>query len=355
MAEVLETNRTAVVLFNLGGPDSLDAVRPFLFNLFSDPAILTVGQPMRYLLARYISGRRTAAARAIYAQMGGRSPLLENTLAQGQALADVLLPFGDVRVYISMRYWHPRAEDTAAAVKRFDPDRVILLPLYPQFSTTSTGSSLKDWGDAAARVGLDRPTTSICCFPTLPGVVKPMAAETAEMIRRIGDKAPVRVLLSAHGLPERVIRNGDPYRWQVESTAAALIAATEPLVADLPKVDWRVTFQSRATPEKWLKPDTAVEVKRAAKAGCALVVVPIAFTSEHSETLIELDQEYAGIARENGAAAYLRVATVGAAPDFIAGLAELVRRTLLTDGYICSQFNRRICPVSFSGCPNSRK
>ena len=355
MAESLESSRTAVVLFNLGGPDSLSAVQPFLLSLFSDPAILTMGQPMRYLLARLISRRRAPAAREIYARMGGRSPLLDNTIDQGRALADALLPFGDIRVYIAMRYWHPRAEDTAAAVRRFDPERVILLPLYPQFSTTSTGSSLKDWADAAARVGLTRPTTAICCFPTHPGFVKPLAAETAALIRKVADAGPVRILLSAHGLPQRVIRRGDPYQWQVESTAAALTAAAEPLIADLPKVEWRVTYQSRATPEKWLKPDTAVEIRNAAKAGRALVVVPVAFVSEHSETLVELDEEYAEIARRHGAAAYVRTATVGTAPEFIGGLTELIRRSLLSDGAICSQFDRRICPAALTGCPNNRR
>lgn len=355
MVDAFETSRTAVVLFNLGGPDSLDAVHPFLLNLFSDPAILTVGQPLRWMLSRIIAGRRAPAAREIYAQMGGKSPLLDNTVQQGQALADALAPFGEVRVYLAMRYWHPRAEDTAAAVRRFDPDRIILVPLYPQFSTTSTGSSVADWGEAAARVGLVRPTTTVCCFPTLPGFVKPLANETAALIRRVAPSGPVRVLLSAHGLPERVVKAGDPYQWQVESTAASLTAAAAPLVADLPPIEWKTTYQSRATPETWLKPDTAVEVRRAAKAGRALVMVPIAFVSEHSETLVELDQEYAELARRGGAAAYVRVRTVGVEADFIAGLAELVRRSLLNGVGICSQFGRRICPAAFAGCPNNRR
>lgn len=353
MAEALQSSRTAVVLFNLGGPDSLASVQPFLRNLFSDPAILTVGQPLRFLLSRFISRRRTPAAQQIYSRMGGKSPLLENTLEQGQALADSLLAFGDLRVYIAMRYWHPRAEDTAAAVRRFDPERVILVPLYPQFSTTSTGSSLKDWHDAAVRAGLNRPTTSICCFPTHPGFIKPMAAELVSLIRKVSSSGPVTVLFSAHGLPERVIRNGDPYQWQVERTGAALKTAVDPQVSDIGGIEWKVTYQSRATPEKWLKPDTEVEVRRAAKAGRAIVIVPVAFTSEHSETLVELDEEYAEVARRHGAAAYVRVSTVGAAPEFIAGLTELVRRALLSDVAICSQYDRRICPKSFGGCPNN--
>ncbi len=350
-----EASRTAVVLFNLGGPDSPEAVAPFLFNLFNDPAILTLPQPFRWLLARFIAGRRTPEAREIYARLGGKSPLLDNTVAQAQAVADALADLGDVRLYVAMRYWHPRAEETARAVGAFDPERILLVPLYPQFSTTTTGSSLKDWNDAAERVGLRAPTTALCCYPTHPGFIRALATTTAEAIRQASAAGPVRVLLSAHGLPERVVRAGDPYQWQVESTAAALTAAVEPMIADLPPPEWRVSYQSRATPEAWLKPDTEVEVERAARSGCALVVVPVAFVSEHSETLVELDEDYAALARRHGAPAYLRVPTVGTAPEFIHGLAELARRTLLAGPGICSQYNGRICPAGFAACLHRRR
>ena len=356
--------RIAVVLFNLGGPDSPEAIQPFLYNLFSDPAILTVPQPLRWLLARLIARRRTPEAKQIFARLGGRSPLLDNTVAQAEALAAALdaalAGLGEARVFIAMRYWHPRAEETAAAVRDFDPDRVVLLPLYPQFSTTTTGSSLKEWAEMAERVGLTKPTSAICCFPTHSGFIRAMAADTAAAIRDISGcdvagAAPVRVLLSAHGLPERVVRAGDPYQWQVEKTAEALAAAVEAALPDLPAPEWTVTYQSRATPEAWLKPDTEVEVERAARAGRAVVVVPIAFVSEHSETLIELDVDYAELAARAGAAAYRRVPTVAAAPDFIAGLAELTRRALVGEAAVSSQFNGRICPAGCSGCPNLRR
>ena len=161
--------------------------------------------------------------------------------------------------------------------------------------------------------------------------------------------------LAGYALPERVGRAGDPYQWQVEKTAAALTDAVKAALPDLPAPEWTVTYQSRATPEAWLKPDTEVEVERAARAGQAVVVVPIAFVSEHSETLVELDVDYAELAARAGAAAYRRVPAVAAAPDFIAGLAELTRRALVGEAAVSSQFNGRICPAGCSGCPNLRR
>jgi len=345
-------SRTAVVLFNLGGPDSLDAVRPFLFNLFNDPAILPPPQPIRWLLARYISGRRAPVAREIYAQMGGRSPLMEQTSMQARALETALADLGDVRVFVAMRYWHPRAAETANAVAAWKPDRVVLLPLYPQYSVTTTASSVREWERAARRSGLSVPSRTICCYPSLDGFVAPMAAEAASAVREVAAVAPVRVLLSAHGLPERVIRAGDPYQWQIERTAAALVERAQAALGDLSDIQWRVTYQSRATPEPWLKPDTEEEVITAGAEGRALVMVPIAFVSEHSETLVELDVEYAAVAEKAGVPAYRRVSTVRADPGFVAGLADLVRRALGGQRDLLSDEGGRICPVECRGCPH---
>ncbi|MBZ0325473.1 MAG: ferrochelatase, partial [Alphaproteobacteria bacterium] len=163
--------RLAVVLFNLGGPDSPDAVRPFLKNLFSDPAIIGAPAPIRWFLARLISARRAPVAREIYAELGGGSPLLANTRAQAAALAGALSDAGDVQVFVCMRYWHPMSAETARAVAAFAPDEIVLLPLYPQYSTTTTESSLADWHKAAAAAGIGAPTRAVCCYPTLPGLV----------------------------------------------------------------------------------------------------------------------------------------------------------------------------------------
>ena len=348
-------SRTAVVLFNLGGPDGPKAVRPFLFNLFNDPAIITLPAPFRTLLAQWLSRRRTPAAQAIYAQMGGSSPLLPNTEDQARALADQLVENGEARIFIAMRYWNPRADEAVRAVKDYDPDLVVLLPLYPQFSTTTTGSSLREWFALADRFGLTAPTRTVCCYPTLPGFINACADLVIPAVREARQAGAVRVLLSAHGLPERVVRNGDPYEWQVEQSAAALAQAVRARAPDLGEIDWRVSYQSRATPEAWLKPDTEDEVKLAGSERRSLVLLPIAFVSEHSETLVELDIEYAEVAARAGVPRYVRVPTVKADTQFVAGLAELVRRMMVSDKPVCSQFGTRLCPTGFSGCPNSRR
>jgi protoporphyrin/coproporphyrin ferrochelatase len=191
---------TAVVLMNLGGPDSLEAVEPFLFNLFSDPAILRLPAALRLPLARLAARRRSRVAREIYHGLGGSSPLLANTDVQAHALEQVLGP--DYRCFVAMRYWHPMSEEAARRVRDWQPDDIVCLPLYPQFSTTTSQSSLRAWKAAAAREGLDRPTRSICCYPEAEGFV----AALAELIRPALAKArrggtPHRLLLTAHGLP----------------------------------------------------------------------------------------------------------------------------------------------------------
>ncbi len=347
--------KTAVVLFNLGGPDQPRAVRPFLFNLFNDPAIIGAPGPLRWLLAQWISHRRAPLARKIYEELGGASPLLANTEAQAKAL-EAALNAGDgddqVRVFIAMRYWHPMSREVARAVESYGPDQVVLLPLYPQFSTTTTGSSLADWARAAAAAGLGAPTRSLCCYPTQTGFV----TEVADLLRSalaVAGNAP-RVLFSAHGLPKKFIDRGDPYQWQIEQTAAAVAGAVTGAVsgaAPVPNLDWRVCYQSRVGPLEWIGPSTDAEIARAGAEGRPVVVVPIAFVSEHSETLVELDIEYRRLAEEKGVPCYTRVATVDTGAVFIAGLAELVRAALAGERALCSQDGARHCPGHWGGCP----
>jgi ferrochelatase len=311
--------KTAIVLFNLGGPDSPAAVRPFLFNLFNDPAIIGVPQPLRYVLAKLVAKRRAPVAAEMYDELGGGSPLLPNTQAQADALSAALGDPG-TRIFIAMRYWHPLTEEAAGSVKQFAPDRVILLPLYPQFSTTTTGSSVGAWMRAARKIDLNVPISTICCYPQENGFIDAIvdllrpALDTASR-----DGAP-RVLFSAHGLPKKIVAGGDPYQWQVEQTAAAIVARL-----DRAGLDWRVTYQSRVGPLEWIGPYTDDEIRRAGQERKPLVVVPVAFVSEHSETLVELDIAYRRLAAENGVPRYERVATVGTHPAFIAGLARLVQ------------------------------
>jgi protoporphyrin/coproporphyrin ferrochelatase len=312
--------KTAIILFNLGGPDGPDAVKPFLFNLFSDPAIINLPQPLRWLIAKLISGRRAPVARGIYRQMGGRSPILPNTEAQARALETALGP--EFKCFIAMRYWRPRAAGQVAAVKAWQPDRVLLLPLYPQFSTTTTGSSVKEWQGEAAMAGLVVPTISLHSYPTNPGFVAAVAERVRAGLAKFAGPRP-RVLFSAHGLPKKIIDAGDPYQAQVEQSVAAVVASLA-----LPELDWVICYQSRVGPMEWIGPSTEAEVIRAGADGMPLLVVPIAFVSEHSETLVELDIEYRELAQHKGVPAYIRAPTVDAEPVFIAGLADEVHRAL---------------------------
>lgn len=345
------TTRVAVVLFNLGGPDRPEAIEPFLFNLFNDPAIIGLPTLLRWPLARLLARRRAKVAREIYAHLGGRSPLLKLTTAQGEALEKSLRGRGlEARVFICMRYWHPMGDAAAAAVGAFRPDEVVLLPLYPQFSTTTTLSSMRDWRRAAARHGLDRPDRPVCCYPTEPGWIAAQVRLVGAALDQAAALGPPRVLFSAHGLPKRVIARGDPYQWQVEQTVKAVVDGLRSArgTGDL---DHSICYQSRVGPLEWIGPDTEAEIRRAGRDGRAVVMVPVAFVSEHSETLVELDIEYGKVAKEAGALGYVRVPTVATAPEFIDGLAALTQDALRRESAIGPAGGVRICPASFGNCP----
>ena len=353
-SDIMARPKVAIVLFNLGGPDSPAAVRPFLVNLFTDPAILRVPPFVRPWLARIIAYARTKPATANYALLGGKSPLLELTEQQARALEAALkdtLPELDARCFVAMRYWHPFSGAAVRAVQEWDPDQVLLLPLYPQFSTTTTGSSLTAWRAAAARAGLAKPTTALCCYHSDPG----FAAATAALLRATLDGMPAaerpraRVLFSAHGLPETIVKRGDPYQFQVERTVAAVLRALRE-----PDLDWAICYQSRATPQAWIGPSTEDEIARAARDKAPLVVVPIAFVSEHSETLVELDVEYAELAHKQGVPAYYRVPAQNSDPGFIAALAGLVRAALARGPGLCSFRGPGLCPARHRDCPHLR-
>lgn len=336
--------RTAVVIFNLGGPDNAAAVEPFLFNLFYDPFIMRQPTPVRWLLAKLISKRRAPVAQEIYAQIGGRSPILEETQNQAAALAEALGDDQEYRIFVAMRYWRPFVEDCIAKIKPFDPERIVLLPLYPQFSTTTTESFLSVWKTAALKADLDLPTASICCYPTEAGLVEVIADRTKAEIDKLSATTPVRVLFSAHGLPKKFVAAGDPYQAQVEMTVAAVVEKMA--LADLDRV---ICYQSRVGPVEWLRPYTDDEIKRCGNENKAVIVVPVAFVSEHSETLVELDIEYAALARDSGVPEYRRVPTVGIQQSFIDGLARLVRRATFSG--IESGAGGRQCPSDYAACP----
>ena len=337
--------KLAVVLFNLGGPDSMGAVEPFLRNLFNDPAILSVPAIIRAPLARFIARRRTPVAREIYKKIGGRSPIAEETKAQADALDKLLAERGVVaKSFIAMRCWHPFSDEAAAAVKAWGADRIVLLPLYPQFSTTTTASSFADWYRAAAKAGLTAPASRVCCYPDDKGFIEAIAALIHQTITKAKPGVDYRLLLSAHGLPKRTISRGDPYQWQVERTAATLVDAL-----GIEGLDWAVCYQSRVGPLQWIGPATDAEIRRAGAEGKGVVLAPIAFVSEHSETLVELDMEYAHLAVSAGVVDYLRVPTVSAHPRFIAALADLVMRANASPSTLSGN-GARICPATYKGC-----
>jgi protoporphyrin/coproporphyrin ferrochelatase len=314
--------RLAVVLLQLGGPDSLEAVQPYLTRFFTDPAIIRLPRLLRGVIARIIAARRAPVTREIYRLLGGRSPILEQTEAQRTALESALAGLGAVRCFIAMRYWHPLAHETARQVAEWGADEVVLLPLYPQFSTTTTGSAVSDWMEAAQGVGLNPPLSVVSDYPADEDFV----AAHVDLIRRAWpaeNNVRVRLLFTAHGLPLSIVKRGDPYPDRVSTTARAIV---EGLGRD--PLDWRLAFQSRVTPQKWLEPSTEAEIRRAGADGVGLVLVPLAFVSEHSETLVELDLEYAQLAREHGVPAFHRVPALGTHPTFIRGLARLVKQSL---------------------------
>lgn len=331
--------RLAIVLFNLGGPDGPEAVEPFLFNLFNDPLIIRVPQPLRWLIAKIISHRRAPVAKEIYAKIGGRSPILPLTEEQARALEQELAGDYEVRCFIAMRYWNPFAKETAAAVKAWAPDEVILLPLYPQYSTTTNMSSLRDWDKAVKAVGLAAAMRTICCYPVEPGFIAAYTELLREALAKFASSEKPRVLFSAHGLPKKVVDGGDPYQQQVEASCKAVVEAL-----GVEGLDWVTCYQSRVGPLEWIGPATDKEIERAGHEDKSLIVLPIAFVSEHSETLVELDIEYAHLAKEAGVPRYERVPAVGTHPRFIAGLGNLVKTAM-------NSSDRLLCPEEAAGRP----
>ena len=350
--------KVAVVLFNLGGPDNFRAIQPFLFNLFNDPAIIGIPNPFRWMLAKLISYRRAPTAKAIYAHLGGSSPLLKQTIDQAKALEKLFSKEEQVKTFIAMRYWHPLSNETAREVKNFGADRIILLPLYPQYSTTTTGSSITEWQRAAREAGITEPTVAICCYPQETGFIESVVKGTRSAIVKASKNGSPRVLFSAHGLPQKIVDAGDPYPDHIEMTASAVVKQLN--IKDL---DWIVCYQSQVGPLKWIGPSTDDEIARAAKDGVPIVIAPIAFVSEHSETLVELDVEYHELATSLGVTEYYRVATAYITPQFINGLKGLVKKALevfkdTDDSEVIQIFSGagcKICSVTGSKCRNNEK
>ncbi len=337
--------KKAVILFNLGGPDKLENVEPFLFNLFNDPAILDIPNFIRFPLAKFISKRRTPIAKEIYKELGGYSPILKLTNEQSQKLETKLNNnnLDEFKCFVVMRCWNPRALKVVEEVKIFNPDEVILLPLYPQFSASTSASSIKEWEDICKKKNYNFKTSIICCYPTDYNFIKAHSLEIKKKIKNLNN---FKLIFSAHGLPQRNIKKGDPYQWQIEQTANKIVE-----FLNIKNLDWIISYQSRVGPLKWIGPSTDTIIIENSKLKKDIVIVPIAFVSEHSETLVELDIEYKKIAEINGCDNYIRVPALGINETFIESLKNLI---ISKNDY---KFNEKIiapknrCPSNFVKCP----
>jgi len=320
--------RVGVLLLNLGGPDELDDVRPFLYNLFSDPEIIRL--PFSWLqspLAWLISTLRAKKSQENYRQIGGGSPLRHVTEAQAQALQEQLQQQGhDARVYIGMRYWHPFTEEAIARIKRDGIERLVILPLYPQFSISTSGSSFrlleKIWEEDPSLNKIEY--TVIPSWYQQPGYLEAMAQLIAQELEQFANRDSVHLFFSAHGVPvSYVTEAGDPYQQEIED-CTLLIMRT--LNRPNPHT---LAYQSRVGPVEWLQPYTEDALKKLAEQGVEdLLVVPISFVSEHIETLQEIDIEYREIAEEAGIHHFHRIPALNTHPVFIDSLATLVDEAL---------------------------
>ena len=326
-----DSKRLAIVIMNLGGPDQLDAVEPFLNNLFRDPAILRVPNFIRPSLAVFLSKYRAPIARQIYTEVGGSSPLIKETQAQADALEQYLrsaawpldLSFEEVKVFISMRYWRPFPHESVSEVARFAPDHVVLLPLFPQYSTTTTQTSLKAWYEAADRQGFTVPISHVCCFPTQKDFVTAHVQVISDLLNSQEWSAPVHIAFSAHSLPQKIVDQGDPYPRQVQASVEAIIAQL-----GRKDVEFSISYQSRLGPVKWLEPRLRETIGDVGRQGKSMLVVPIAFVSEHVETLVELDQEMRDVALEAGVVDYARSPSLGVHLSFIEALSQVAEAVL---------------------------
>jgi ferrochelatase len=338
--------KKAIILFNLGGPDKIENVEPFLFNLFNDPAILNLPTLLRYPLAKLISNRRAPIAKKIYAELGGSSPILKLTKKQSGALEIKLNQTqkeDEYKCFIVMRCWNPRAKDVIKDVQLYGPNEVVLMPLYPQYSAATSGSSIKEWKDVCKKNNYLVKTSTICCYPTDQNFI---SAHTKEIKKKIKDLTNFKLIFSAHGLPEKNIKKGDPYQWQVEQSVKKIVESLND-----ENLDWILSYQSRVGPLKWIGPSTENIIIENSKIGKHIVLVPIAFVSEHSETLVELDIEYKEIAEANGCKNYTRVPALGTNEDFIKAMSELI---IKKNEYKANEnlYPPKVqCPTSFKKCP----
>ncbi|WP_298437377.1 ferrochelatase [Geobacter sp.] len=313
------SDTTAVLLLQMGGPDSLDAVEPFLVNLFSDREIIRIGPAfLQPFIARLIARRRSRGVERKYEEIGGKSPIRELTEAQARALEEAL--GAGYRCFVAMRYWKPSTLEALAAIRREGISRVIALSLYPHYSRATGGSSINELKRVAAEAGNTFDLTVVDRFYDHPRYLDALAEKIREGLGNFHPLAEVQVLFSAHSLPQSFIDAGDPYLSQIEETVRLVMERFE-------GVTYHLAFQSRAGPVKWLEPSTEQMLEHlAAHDVKSLLIVPLSFVSDHIETLHEIDIEYAQLAHKLGYSRFRRSPSLNSSPLFIDCLADLVRR-----------------------------
>lgn len=313
-------DKHALILLNMGGPDSLEAVRPFLYNLFSDRELiqLPAGALLQKPFARIISHFRSKKVVENYRAIGGKSPLLEWTQKQATGIAERLgeqyLPF------VVMRYWHPRAQQVLAELRAAGIKKATVLSMYPHYTGATTGSSVNDFKRVAAEVYPELEFRVIDQWHDWPAYLDSLANRVKEGLETFHDlmRDDVQVLFSAHALPQKFIDRGDPYQQQVEETARGVMERVG-------NYSWSIAYQSRSGPVKWMEPGTEEEIKRLAAAGHgAMLMVPISFVSDHIETLEEIDVEYREVAVSSGIVHFCRAPSLNDHDDFLDAMVALV-------------------------------
>ena len=299
---------------------------------------------LRYPLAKLIANRRAPITKRIYQELGGSS-LLETyrgTISRLESKLNQDDNSTNYKCFIVMRCWHPRAENVVKEVIHYNPDEIILMPLYPQFSAATSGSSIKEWNDICVKNNYKVKTSTICCYPTDDNFVE---AHKNEIIKKISNIKNFKLIFSAHGLPEKNIKKGDPYQWQVEQSVNKIVK-----FLDVKDLDWILSYQSRVGPLKWIGPSTEEIIIENSKLGKHIVLVPIAFVSEHSETLVELDIEYKELADKNGCKHYSRVPALGINESYIKAMSNLINKK--DYNYNGKLFSPKVqCPKQFTKCP----
>ena len=312
------SDKTAVLMLQMGGPDSLDAIEPFLFNLFSDRDIIRIGPAfLQPLIARFISRRRAIKVREYYRQIGGKSPIRELTERQAQDLEKVL---GDgYRCFVAMRYSKPDTAEALTAIRHEGISRIIALSLYPHYSRATVGSSINELERELKKSAIPFKLSCICQFYDLPSYIAALTEKIENGLAGFADRSSVQLVFSAHGLPQSFIDSGDPYLDHIQTTVRLAMER-------FGNVSHHLSFQSRAGPVKWLEPSTEAKIAELAASGCKnLLMVPLSFVSDHIETLYEIDIQYREEAKVLGITDFRRTEALNSSPAFIDCLAELVR------------------------------